>query len=303
MKRHFPGLCLLMIMTGTLFAETIHYWRFEEGTGFTAADEVGGLNGSMSGFNEYTGWTSSVALATVPLTGQPNMHSIRFGVGFLNVTTPQAINLGTSFTIEFYFNANQPSSASVFFSLGTPGLSYLLFESDGHIYFDGGFMADNVDSVPSDFLTVGEWHHLALVKQPGQYSLYIDSVLITTQALSPEFDGPYIFPGTSPSSNTRKIGYGFSGYMDEFRISNTALTTNEFLNATYIPEVSALLPAVEVGYATKAGFTYQVQYADEVGSTNWFDLGIPFSGDGSTNYVLQTTRGATNRAYRVILVP
>jgi hypothetical protein len=147
------------------------------------------------------------------------------------------MNLGTEFTIEFFFNPDQPVAASVFFSFGPPGLSYGLFESGGPNYFDGGFMADNVDAVPADFLTLNEWHHLALIKQPGQYSLYVDGLLIATQILSSDFDGPYLFPGDSPANATRRIGYQYSGWLDELRISDTALSPSEFLN---IPEPGTL---------------------------------------------------------------
>jgi len=58
--------------------------------------------------------------------------------------------------------------------------------------------------------------------------------------------------------------------------------------------------AVEIEWSSTSGTTYQVQYSTNLVSTNWFDLGSTVLGDGSTNYVFDSTRGISERFYRVI---
>lgn len=58
--------------------------------------------------------------------------------------------------------------------------------------------------------------------------------------------------------------------------------------------------AVEVGWTSVSGATYQVRYSTNLASGNWFDLGEPVVGNGSTNYVFDSTRGTPKRFYRVI---
>lgn len=218
-------------------ADEIHYWRFEEGNGSVAAASVGDIHGDLF-YMPSVNWSDSVATPTIPLTGAANNYSLYFGgAGFVDISDWHDMNLGTAFTIEFYFNPEQPFGLSPFFGFGSgglgygPGLGYLLAESSGTNYFDGGFMGNNVDEVPANFLILNEWHHLALVKTQGQYSLYVDGSLIATQLLPSSADGPYNFAGET-TGGTRTIGNGFRGYIDEFRISNTALTPTQFLNFT-----------------------------------------------------------------------
>jgi hypothetical protein len=59
--------------------------------------------------------------------------------------------------------------------------------------------------------------------------------------------------------------------------------------------------ALEIGFTSLSSETYQVQYATNLLSTNWFDLGNAIIGDGLTNSVLDPITNSAARFYRVIL--
>lgn len=104
----------------------------------------------------------------------------------------------------------------------------------------GLYFGSNLQITPADLVTLNEWHHFALVKTPGYFSVFIDGSLQGEGSLPSSTDGPYIFGG-SPETGDRSIGNGFRGYLDEFRISDEALTPDQFLNAVPEPSSAILL--------------------------------------------------------------
>jgi hypothetical protein len=66
------------------------------------------------------------------------------------------------------------------------------------------------------------------------------------------------------------------------------------------PIVIDIATAVEVFWSTSNGATYQAQYADDIASTNWMDLGEFVFGDGGEKAVMDSARGVANRSYRVL---
>lgn len=70
----------------------------------------------------------------------------------------------------------------------------------------------------------------------------------------------------------------------------------------HVPK-SFICPAIEFGWTTVSGETYQIQYSTNLTTSNWFDLGATIIGDGATNSIFDTTRNGYKRFYRVITVP
>lgn len=221
-------------------AGTISYLRFEEGSGFTTADETGLMDGELLEFNEFTGWSASVPAATVPLSGQANTGSLYFGPGFVDLSNANDVYLGYGFTVEFFFKAEEPALQSLFFSLtGGSSMAASISSPRPDILFGLSFLGTS-SIIGASNVSYNTWQHFALVKQPGGYQTYIDGVLIADETLPSDTDGPYDFWGSNYTGD-RTIGGDngtFSGWLDEFRISDTALTPDQFLCA--IPEPSTL---------------------------------------------------------------
>lgn len=242
------AICLPLHPAG---ADVISYLRFEENGGATAFDETGLLNGELVQFVDTSpgggdtvgeGWSANVPSSTIPLTGEANTGSIRFGGGseFIDVSNGLDLSLGTSFTIEFYMNPDAVVIGSSVFGFGPDSdLYFSLTDSLGVLYFNMEFM-DQMPYTLAQGVQTGVWQHVALVKQPGQYSIYLNGQLIADDSLPSSADGPYFFTGTDVTGD-RTIGGEsgtWRGYLDEFRISDEALTPDQFL---IVPEPSTLM--------------------------------------------------------------
>jgi len=246
------AISVLLLSVRPAAADVITYIRFEENGGAIASDETGLLDGELVQFGDTSpgggdtgprGWSTSVRSATVPLTGEPNTGSIRFagGAEFIDFSNGNNLSMGTDFTIEFYMNPDPVVVGSVVFGFSpVSGLSLSLTESLGSLFFNMTFM-DQTPFTPATEVTTGEWQHVALVKEPGEYSIYLDGVLIANEPVPSSGDGPYSFPGTDFTGD-RTIGGNsgtWRGYLDEFRISDEALSPSQFLIA--VPEPSTFL--------------------------------------------------------------
>jgi len=245
-------LIMLALFLAAAKADVISYLRFEEGSGFGAYDETGLMHGEVLNFDSvdpgggdtgYNGWSINVPSATVPLTGDANTGSLRFsgGTDFIDLSNGNALSLGTAFTIELYFRPDDPGLGSPIFGFSpASSLGFNITDSLGGLEFGAGFQGYNAPPVPADDVQIGQWQHLAMVKEPGQYSIYLDGVLLATEALPSGTDGPYFFPGTGTTGD-RTIGVSYSGWIDEFRISDEALTPDQFL---IVPEPSTIMLVV-----------------------------------------------------------
>jgi hypothetical protein len=249
--RRILAIILVAVGSTAAFPDVITYIRFEEGSGYGAFDETGLLNGELLGFPDVSpgagdtggGWSTIVPSSLVPLTGAPNTGSLRMGgIAYVDLSNGNDLSLGATFTVEFYMRPDYPIISSAF-GFG-PGSSLYFSMSDnlGTPYFNFQFMSE-LPYAPATSVTFGAWQHVALVKRPGEYSLYLDGVVVAQDSLPASTDGPYFFPGVDEVGN-RTIGGEsgtFYGWIDEFRISDTALTPDQFLGAFVIPEPSTFL--------------------------------------------------------------
>ena len=252
MRLAFSVICVALLWTLSVpvRGNVITYIRFEEGSGIDAYDETGLMDGRLVQFGDTSpsggdtygeGWSTSVASPVVPLTGQPNTGSLRFGGGseFVDLSNGLDLSLGTNFTVEFYLQLQDPLPSVAFGFSPVSGLGLSISPSQGQLYFNMTFM-NQMPYTEATGVETGLWLHLALVKEPGEYSVFLNGELIANEALLNSADGPYFFPGTDITGD-RTIGGNngtWRGYIDEFRISDTALTPDQFLIA--VPEPGTL---------------------------------------------------------------
>lgn len=240
-----------LLPPGSVFSDVIAYWRFEENGGDYASDSAGSFDGILSGFSNTSsnwgnanenGWSSYVPSSTIPLTGDENHGSLHMGCGYVDFSQSYTLSLGTSFTVECYLKITDLYPNSILglgADYGTSKLFLYMSEYMGNAVFNYSLEDQGFYTIVSDF-TTNEWHHYAFVKEPGSCRLYLDGTLLTTMALSSDLDGPYVFPAGWPGDRTIGNESGaLYGWLDEVRISDEALTPDQFLCA--IPEPSSLM--------------------------------------------------------------
>lgn len=245
-----------LLFHGASFAGIVAYWRFEDISGPSAAEHTGRFTGELTGFDyldpgsgdsgpTMEGWSTNVAASVVPQTGQPNNGSIRMGgaSAYVDFSNGQDMSLGKNFTIEFFMKPDTPVGGSPTFGLSPfNGLSSSLIIDGGSLAWWNQFQ-DEFSLAPTSSVQIGIWQHFALVKTPGEYSIYINGMLDFNASLPPDTDGPYWFPGTDwPGDRTIGGDSGtFRGWLDEFRISDEALTPDRFLCSVPEPSTITLL--------------------------------------------------------------
>ena len=242
---------LLWAFTAPVAGNVITYIRFEEGSGIDSYDETGLMDGRLVQFSNTSpgggdttgeGWSTNVASPHVPLTGQANTGSLRFGGGseFVDLSNGHDLSLGSSFTIEFYMKPDWPVIGSATFGFAPNSELYFpLIVDGGDLMWSPQFQSE-YDLAPADLVKTGEWQHVALVLQPSEYSIYVDGQVQYNGSIPAGGEGPYFFPGTDITGD-RTIGGEsgtWRGWIDEFRISDEALTPDQFLIA--VPEPTAL---------------------------------------------------------------
>lgn len=156
------------------------WWRFEETSGSTVADEVGSNDGTVFGAN-------------LDVAGQVGSGASFDGVDdYINVGSLSGLSWGGSngFTVEMLVNTTDSTSDAMFFgAINTSGTTFL---NQGSWSRTGGFLTFAMahpgtsnsnrkitrGSTAADSIADGAWHHLAFVAPGGTAALkiYLDGV-------------------------------------------------------------------------------------------------------------------------------
>jgi len=260
-------------------AATVGYWRFEEATGDTL--NVDGTAGTMTAFNGPTR-SSQVPVNPIPQTleantrsflvdGTNDVFSTNGGIiyndpsedptdpGAGNFTLEAWVNViaGEGFIAGKSFNSGVASDDRGYQLVVDPDLGNGTFRVRGGVRTTvGGYFDLDAQSSPVNGVTYGQWHHLALVRDGDDLTIFVDGVADSTRRGMAGLDfssrvpytigsgifggtpgGPALFgTGSAPGPYARTL----NGRIDEVRISNEALSPAEFLNAPFVAEVTWL---------------------------------------------------------------
>ena len=264
------AVCLAGLVTvQRALGQTVAYYRFEEGTAGQEATASGGvLDSSGNGLNG-TGvngpvYSSNVPVSTVPATGAPDKLSMQFNGNEQTVFIPDNPDfiLTHSLTVEAYINVAAVPNASgdIFFrgdnrgGLDTYGLN--VFPGTAPI-LEFYFYSPSNDLVTLRTTLPGynQWEYVAgvLNDATNTMSVYVngnlENTLTTTERPNGALD-PTQDPGEAIGGQ-QSFAYGniasFDGLIDEVRISNGALTPNQFLDAVPEPASVSLLAIGAMG--------------------------------------------------------
>lgn len=238
--------------SGPLPSPLVHY-SFDDAdlTATTLADLSG--NGNVG---------TLVPSATAPTAGQPALfgESFRFAGGddpdgVVTVASGVAPSGAAARTFSVWFNQENLSSQSKIFGYGgdTPGRAFdLSLEGSGiRLRHFGGFITygSGFSFVGSD----GGWQHLA-VRVKNNAATFADvDVFLNGQALAPIAGGATgvtLNTASAPlalgSSATPGAAIGFEGFLDEFRLFDSALTVThirELAERPPLPDVISFAPS------------------------------------------------------------
>lgn len=215
---HYPA-------TAPSVSGLVGHWKFDEGSGATAADSSGyGHNGTL--LNGPTWGTGQVGPYAASLDGTND---------YISATETSALRLTNGMTISFWMKKNAEVSEwarlvgkgglaggrnfGVWEEFGSGKRILFQFEKAGSIY-PSVYSTSNVE--------IGQWYHVACTYDGSTATIYINGFGAGQGSLS----GPPL-----TSSDPVTIGYAgyhtyFSGALDEVRIYNRALSALE-INSLY----------------------------------------------------------------------
>mgnify|MGYP001617332601 CR=1 FL=1 len=200
---------------GSPVGSQVGYWRFDEGYGTTANNQIpGGPNGTITGatwnnngkFNKALNFDGSANRVTFTSTNVISASAGTLSLWFKPATTQ-------TFTTGGY----------IFEHFGTNSRIYLQYVTSGSV--------TNVYAILSTGTTIGTvsvtpnvWHHAVLTWDNTSAKLYIDGIDKTTTGTITALTN---IAATSYIGNFSDFAQGFTGGIDEVKIYNYALTSDE----------------------------------------------------------------------------
>ena len=262
--RHTLVAAIVVALATPALAGSVAHWRFEE-AGFADGTAVPTTSGQLldSSGNGHHGTAQNSALtyesgpgdlfgATVPLTGAFNTQAL--GINGIGRFDAPGISLGAGgagWTIEMFIYVPSPSTIHDLVTTITPTAALennarALHISDTRIRFDQA----NGTRTSSPGVPLDAWSHIAIVYTgvgDDRYRYYVNGAAKgTSGALAAGFGGVE-FDGITVG----RTDEAFFGWIDEVRLSNTALGPGSLL-VTPEPHTSSLLALGLLGLATRA---------------------------------------------------
>jgi len=211
------SLVLIPGLVSSASAELVAHWAFNEKSGTVAVDISGkGHNGIIQGAPK---WVPGVGGSALEFDGTDDM--VEIGESLLN-------NL-SEFTLALWLNPVNYTASRIGL-VGQNDCVEFGFTNNGDIRCWNTAVGGNV-TVPYPYGS-GEWHHVAAVGDAAGMFLYVDAGMLAGPSASPGADyGTSIYTVNIGAGIYDAAGNWYDGRMDDIRIYNHALTTQELTDA------------------------------------------------------------------------
>jgi hypothetical protein len=186
------------------------------------------VTGSGTVSNDNTG-------LTVTANGDAQIDDAQYQIGstsalfdgtndYLEVSDASDFGVGTGdFTYECWVRTTSVATMQAVFDArpsGTNGAypTLFIYNSQFNLYYNDNFR------IASSTLSSNTWYHVAIVRNSGTITMYVDGSSV----------GTYADSTSNPGNTTFRIGtansgaYDFNGHIDELRVSDTARYTGSF---------------------------------------------------------------------------
>ena len=227
-----------------LAARPTAYWRFEEFNGPAAVDSAAkatarfedGIAYYLPGVRRRGGGVSTAPEENSPFSAPAENRAVHFAGGRLRTTLPA---LGKTYSVSMWFwngiSSGVKPVTGYFFSRGEDGGPRALGEHlgisgthgdvpPGRLFFYTGNEVGRLVHGQT-VLEFRDWHHVALVRGPGELKVYLDGKLEIESKLEWTIDQPAKLP-VFIGGRSDKL-FGFEGKLDEVAVFDRALSASE----------------------------------------------------------------------------
>jgi glucose/arabinose dehydrogenase len=262
-------------------AGLVAHYRLDEGAGLTAGDSSGANNPAT--LNGGATWTSGHVGGAIALDGS---------TGYLRAS--HAVSLGPNrLTLAAWANADTWAGGNRrIMQKGTADNQYRFTAEGGVLKFHlfGVTNGTVFTALPSEDV----WHHVAATYDGASVRIYVDGALAAQQAASGNigFTADALYVGTKRA--TASPGDFFDGVMDDVRVYNRALPSDEIaalVASTTLPTVSI---AATDPNAREGRFTHFRGPIDDFGVPNSGTMRFSRLGQTTEPLVVQFTIGGTS---------
>ncbi len=201
-------------------ADLIGYWKFDEGTGTTIADEtINGNDGTFS-YMDSSCW----------VTGKIGDYALEFDGNEDYVVVPHdsSLNVTSEVTVEAWIKPDTGSSYNVIACKGTK--TYFLATYYGRLALlvgDENGSAWNIVLKGQTIMDSTKWYHVAGTYKNGVGTIYVNGIIDGIIAGNDEDVGTNTSDISIGSASSYASTYFFNGTIDELRIYNNALNNKE----------------------------------------------------------------------------
>ena len=225
----------------------VGWWKFDEGSGATAADSSGNTNtGTLSGSTLPT-W------GTGPLAGDLSFDG---STSYVNVPTSSSLNIAGNLSVGAWVKINSFKDYGVIIEKGSGGtaatMNYAIWT-----YANRAISFYIADGINSQFLTYtapvgfeGSWHHITGTVDGSKVHLYVDGS-----------EKSSFFQTVTPAGNSYPVSisipsYVLNGQIDDVRIYNRALSSAEVsaLYAEATPPTTSDMPLIGYAWSSNVGW-------------------------------------------------
>ncbi|MEI6532916.1 MAG: LamG-like jellyroll fold domain-containing protein, partial [Candidatus Roizmanbacteria bacterium] len=217
----------------------VGYWKMDETTANTCS---GGVNDNCdsSGNNNDIAWTNTTSSAGKFGNGSYYGGSAHSSGPFAGISSTKRWTISgwfkTTDTLAYLFDSrNTSTNGACLYTEGTTIGVCVYANGTGNNYKDYIY-------TPGTSVTDGNWHFYVFTRdEDNSISLYIDNQKLTPSTIITDNDmSSYNETWTSITLGDRYnylYSYQFTGYLDEYRVYNRALTSDEMTKLyTYAPE-------------------------------------------------------------------
>jgi fibronectin type 3 domain-containing protein len=274
----------------------VDVYSFEEGTGTTTIDSVGGNNGTLQGNTSPTWVAGQVGTGALSFSGD-GTYLQTTAESAVKVNSNLATVLGSTSTLSVWVKTTQvgnnthymaPAITGAEQNGGSSDINWGTLNASGQI---GVYVGDTGGVYSTNPINNGQWHNVVMTRDAGTgtVQLYVDGVLNGTASLGSGNKTSQFFligalSDVASNGTTFSGANYFNGSIDELRIYNRVLSA---------AEVAALSTAP----SAPAGFTATAQSASTI-QLNWTNGTI-----AAQNIEVDRKTGAGGAYSQIALLP
>ncbi len=281
----------------------VGHWNFDENSGVSAGDSSG--SGNVGQLQNGTTWTAGKMGSGVAFDGVDDK---------VLIGNPSVMDFGAGqdFTISLWIKGSDTTKAQKIISKrsATPDGYQLRFNNPASLIWRIDEPVTITDTIAPTHPLNGSWRHLVVGRSGSQHFFYIDGVLVKTSTDSTSNSLQNI-ESLTIGGDQGSVG-GFNGSVDEVRIYNRGLTSQEIsdiYNDTGIappPTGDTTPPSVPSGLSATAQSSSQINLSwsastDNVGVTGYkvFRNGTQVNTASGTTYNDTGLTASTQYSYTV----